>query len=558
MNPAPPDATVAAPDLTALLDLADPSRNAPVAEAAEAARRASALALERRSMLEAGRAAAWLCGHLFRLGRLVATRQQALDALPLLERSELRPERCETLRLLALASSETAAFDLALDAANRLMRESAESPAGGDPGLALTAAYALAVCFERMGDSWQAMRLMSEAMAEHGKQAPLRERLIGANAVCALTLGTWHRVRDVDSAAVRAALLDRASAGAEEALGILTRVREPTYEVAVRGNLGEVRLHQGDIATARILLDQAHQLAMAGGLAAHGWRIEASRGAWLLSQDRPEEALAAMTAVLGDMSAAEGTPPVSTEIRVRDVAYRACRAMTWHEAALAHFEVVERLERQRTVAQLRALSSVFVTRTEAAQARRQAERQTDEARAEALRQQHRAAEFARSAEQDVLTGLANRRHFERRIEEMLATAAEQGRPLALALLDVDHFKRINDGFGHAAGDAVLTGLAQLLRENMRGVDLLARLGGKEFVVLLPDTPLSQACEVCERLRERIEQRPWPDLPGLGSVTASIGLALTPPYEARTLLQRADGALYAAKGAGRNRLTVATT
>jgi diguanylate cyclase (GGDEF)-like protein len=255
------------------------------------------------------------------------------------------------------------------------------------------------------------------------------------------------------------------------------------------------------------------------------------------------------------MAALDGAPPVYTEIRARDVSYRACRALGWYEAALAHFEVMERLERQRTVSQLQALSQIFVTRSEAQQARRTEERRTDEARAEAARERLRAQALAQSAEQDPLTGLANRRHFERRIGELLAHEGAADRPLALALLDVDHFKQINDRFGHPAGDAVLVGLAQLLRENMRGGDVLARLGGEEFVIVLPDTPLGRAREVCERLRERVERRAWPECQGLGRVTASIGLALTPPLELAVLMQRADQALYAAKGAGRNRLVV---
>jgi diguanylate cyclase (GGDEF)-like protein len=379
--------------------------------------------------------------------------------------------------------------------------------------------------------------------------------------VAALALGTWHRVGDVEPEAARAALLERARSYGEQAQALLAQLTEPTYAVTVAGNLGEVLLHQGHPAQARQMLDRAHREALALGLAAHAWRIEASRGAWLLAQERPEEALAAMTALLAEMAALDGPPPVYTEIRARDVAYKACRMLGWYEAALAHFEVVERLERQRTVAQLRALSQIFITRSEAQQARRTEERRTDEARAEAVRQRLRAQAMAQSAEQDALTGLANRRHFERRIGELLARQGAADRPLALALLDVDHFKLINDRFGHPACDAVLVGLAQLLRENMRGGDVLARLGGEEFVIVLPDTTPERAREVCERLRERIECRAWPECPGLGPVTASIGLAMTAPAapaELAALMKHADQALYAAKGAGRNRLVVAAT
>jgi diguanylate cyclase (GGDEF)-like protein len=552
--PAPSAAAAAEVQLHQALAAADPTQVRDSAAGAAAARRVLALAQHRADGASAGRAAAWLCTHLFRAGRLLELRQALPPLLPLLEGDALRAERRETLRLLSMAASETGGYEVALEAANRLLAESADAD---EPGLALMAAFALAACFERMGDSWQGVRVMTDALGEHGERAAARERLIALNAVCALSLGTWHRVGEVDSEALRTALLDRARSYGEQAQALLERVDDSTYAVTVSGNLGEVLMHQGRLDEARELLDQAHQRALELGLAAHAWRIEASRGAWLLAQERPEEALATMTALLADMAGLDGTPPIYTEIRARDVAYRACRALGWFEAALAHFEVVERLERKRTVSQLRALSEIFVTRGEAQQARREAERRTDEARTEALRQRLRAQELAQSAEQDVLTGLANRRHFERRMAELLPTAEASARPLALALLDVDRFKQINDRFGHPAGDAVLVGLAQLLRENMRGGDVLARLGGEEFVIVLPDTPPQRAREVCERLRERVESRAWPECPGLGKVTASIGLALAPPHDAAELMRRADQALYAAKGGGRNRLVLSS-
>jgi diguanylate cyclase (GGDEF)-like protein len=129
----------------------------------------------------------------------------------------------------------------------------------------------------------------------------------------------------------------------------------------------------------------------------------------------------------------------------------------------------------------------------------------------------------------------------------------------LALIDVDHFKAVNDAFGHAAGDAVLVTLAQLLRENTRASDVLARFGGEEFVMLLPDMTLDRAAEVCERLRERVLAYPWAQAASVTTdlaVTISIGLVAAPLYDMTTLMARADAALYAAKRSGRNRLVVA--
>jgi diguanylate cyclase (GGDEF)-like protein len=220
------------------------------------------------------------------------------------------------------------------------------------------------------------------------------------------------------------------------------------------------------------------------------------------------------------------------------------------EESLRHFEVVERTERRRATAQLRAQSQFFVTRTESQQAQWQAE----QARLEAQAQRARAAEFAESAERDPLTGLGNRRHLARRCAELLPAAEREARPLAVAQLDIDHFKLINDRHGHATGDRVLVTLAQLLRDNTRNRDVLVRHGGEEFVLVMPGMSLDGAAEVCERLRDCVASHQWDgaDVSNL-TITVSIGLAAAPSYEVGPLLHRADQALYRAKRSGRNRV-----
>jgi diguanylate cyclase len=250
--------------------------------------------------------------------------------------------------------------------------------------------------------------------------------------------------------------------------------------------------------------------------------------------------------------------PQQTAMRCHHVAYRACRLLGDFAAALGHFEIVEGLERRRATAQLRAQSQLFVTRTEAQHAQWLAE----QARQDAEHQRQRAAEFAASAERDPLTGLGNRRHLQRRFAELLPLAQREARPMALAQIDIDHFKTINDQHGHAAGDQVLVTLAHLLRENTRADDVLVRHGGEEFVVLLPNRSLTQAAEVCERLRERVAARTWgqaqvPVGDLTFQMTISIGLAASPPYDSTVLLQLADEALYRAKREGRNRLALAS-
>lgn len=159
---------------------------------------------------------------------------------------------------------------------------------------------------------------------------------------------------------------------------------------------------------------------------------------------------------------------------------------------------------------------------------------------------------------DALTGLANRRAFETTLEKEAEHAASASTPLCLLVIDIDHFKRINDTFGHLVGDKVLRITAGMIKDSIKGRDLAARYGGEEFIVLLPDTPLEGAETVAEQIRHGFETKQWKKKDSgeiLGSVTVSIGVALYRPEEAlETFFQRADTALYFSKENGRNRVT----
>ncbi|MDT4833453.1 GGDEF: diguanylate cyclase (GGDEF) domain protein [compost metagenome] len=157
----------------------------------------------------------------------------------------------------------------------------------------------------------------------------------------------------------------------------------------------------------------------------------------------------------------------------------------------------------------------------------------------------------RETQTDPMTGLMNRRA----LDEALAEYAEKQSPFAVIALDLDHFKRINDTFGHAVGDEVLIALAKAMRDGLRGKDRPFRIGGEEFIALLPTASAGQAAEVAERLRAAVAGQRMPD--GVGQVTVSIGVALWPQDDTshQTVIQLADQALYASKQAGRNRVTL---
>jgi diguanylate cyclase (GGDEF)-like protein len=162
-----------------------------------------------------------------------------------------------------------------------------------------------------------------------------------------------------------------------------------------------------------------------------------------------------------------------------------------------------------------------------------------------------AAEF--NAAYDGLTSLANRRNAYDSLAAMIARARRNESRLSVVMFDLDHFKQINDGYGHAAGDEVLRSVASTLRETVRDTDICARVGGEEFLVLLPDADLPDAKIVAERLRTRLRAR---HVAAIGSsVTASFGVAELQPADltAENLLHRADQAMYRAKALGRDRV-----
>lgn len=157
------------------------------------------------------------------------------------------------------------------------------------------------------------------------------------------------------------------------------------------------------------------------------------------------------------------------------------------------------------------------------------------------------------SERDDLTGLQNRRSILALLAEERARFARGGLAFGVAILDIDHFKRVNDRLGHAMGDEVLRAFAKIVSGRLRGTDRIARYGGEEFLLLLTNTPDAASAELAvERLRRAVEEHPWPDLATDLAVTCSIGLTMSRAGEGvAEMLERADAALYRAKSDGRN-------
>jgi diguanylate cyclase (GGDEF)-like protein len=166
--------------------------------------------------------------------------------------------------------------------------------------------------------------------------------------------------------------------------------------------------------------------------------------------------------------------------------------------------------------------------------------------------------LAQRAQIDGLTGLWNRAYFDRRWNEEVSKATRHHRALSLAMIDIDHFKTINDAYGHPAGDAVLQGVARIFQREARTEDIACRYGGEEFGLIMPDTLPADAVNLCERIRIGLHTTVWSRHPER-CITASIGVAgslATRDLSAADWLELADRALYTAKQTGRNITIVA--
>ncbi len=473
------------------------------------------------------RAAVLVVNFQFRSGALAALVADGVEHLPVLRAGGPTKELFIVLRTVSIAACDVSRFDIALPCAQEAQALATQL---GDRGLLAMAINAVACCFERMGDPWQAERLMSDALAIARQQDEVHPLFATLNNLCAALIGMYHQLRDAAPSDEAADSLRRALPIAREAHAMAGRPEMAFYRLFTEGNLGEVLLHLGHFAEARPLLEDSLAQARHIGADAQAARIGCTLGELELLEGRPELAWQRLEAV---RLAAIGTDLRMTQLRLHHALWRSARALRRSSEALHHLETYLQLERQRSVSQLRAQSELFVTRAEVEQVRGEARR-------------------------DPLTRLGNRREVDDRWPALLAACRASGKPLAVAMLDLDRFKQVNDRFGHAIGDQVLVALARLLRENTRSADIGARVGGEEFLLVLPDTDGERALEICERLRHCVAAYAWSSLADGLTVTLSIGLAWAPPYDADELTARADAALYTAKLQGRNCVAVSAT
>ena len=339
---------------------------------------------------------------------------------------------------------------------------------------------------------------------------------------------------------------------------------EPWEEAMSRNDLAHLRMEQGDVAEAEAELARAE--AVASGLERNAFAlavINCTRAEVRLRAERPHDALGdadrsvALLIAMGEPNPYLLGMAVLVKVQVLTALGRVDDVLAAGEDAL------ERLGERVPQARSMILGTIATSLREAGRAEqaydvlqrcveveRTAMRELSELQLGLERARIEMELLRDQAQRDPLTGLHNRRYLEQ--------ARDIGGPVALAVLDIDHFKTVNDRFGHAVGDRVLVRVGELLREQLRSDDVVARTGGEEFVLLMPRTSDAEALACCERVRAALRAEPWGELAGARlRITASLGVVTAPDATDLGALERdADARLYAAKRAGRDRAVAA--
>ncbi len=347
------------------------------------------------------------------------------------------------------------------------------------------------------------------------------------------------------------AVLHQALADGREAVAMACHTQGQYQESIARSNVATLLLKMKRLAEAREAMEHALAQVTERGYAALGLQIRFDQVQLLQAEGRLEESVALAQSLLPLF---DDKTNAALALRVRSFLYERHKALGQFELALLHHECLSALKLQQAEQTAGLQSRILINRLELDEARHRAERSQHDA----VMQRRRAEDLDREAHTDALTGLLNRRFIDRQLPHLMRRASERGLPLVAVVIDLDHFKAVNDSHGHAVGDRVLAEMATLLRQATRGSDLAARMGGEEFLIVLVDAPLQQAVEVCERVRAAVQNHVWHAISPNLQCTASLGLSTL--LAAETLpqwLARADAALYTAKREGRNRVVMAT-
>lgn len=309
----------------------------------------------------------------------------------------------------------------------------------------------------------------------------------------------------------------------ERAMREIRQAPNSPFRDEILAATGRFHLDEGEFDLAISLLEEAHALLLESGMTHHAHELYDSLSSAYEQLGRPDRALAHFKEY-HRVRQAMADSALNVGIR----------------ALMIEFDV-ERARQQEEIFRLRNVELA---------------RANEELKELHARLQAKNRELRRMSVEDPLTGLYNRRYLDRQLEKEIARARRQNLPLCVAICDLDFFKETNDRFSHLVGDQVLRKVATLLRQTLRTSDVLARFGGDEFVVILPDTDLHGAEALAERLRAAVQDHPWQRLRAGLHLTLSIGIReLSAELDGSELLTAADARLYEAKRAGRDRVVV---
>jgi len=503
------------------------------------------------------RAYSQLASHRWRLGQFELAVMAARHAVARWEPLGGH-EECDTLCLLAISFSELGLHEEALKAATAAFDK---ARAQNFDAQTVQALNRIGVCFDRLGDPAQSEKFLLQSLGQ-ARELSDHDQVLGAlNNLMATTISAFYHYRQRDEAELAQGALQRARQYGRQSVSLARRLTD-SYRLAVtQGNLGEVLGLAGEYEESHRVLQDTVQQARSHGYRAVELRSRHNIGEVLIQQGRLTEAIAVLQQTLTEL---EGSDQETTRMRVHSALYRAHKQAREFEPALHHCEAYHALELQRAALQSHAQARLMVNRIDVENALMDGERARLEAELQRLRSREledekrqleaRTAELQRDTLEDQLTRLANRRRVDEDLPRIFGRTVESGSPLCVAVVDLDHFKNVNDRFGHSVGDSVLRAVAQIFRVKTRPGDLVARMGGEEFLFVFVDTPPQVAREVCERLRSAVEMHPWEQIEAGLTVTVSIGLAHARAGDTpRSLIDRADASLYEAKHLGRNRL-----
>lgn len=522
------------------------------------------------SVRDRARALILIAHNLPRQGDLQAALRRASEAVAVVRLID-GPEQDEwTAEALTELCYIYAQFQMGRDAMQAGWQALAAARRVRDPVREAWALNRLAVAFATSDQVEQACQHTLQALEIAQQQAAgERELLLSClNNLAHFWLQAHAEALRDDDPAASAQALAQATPYAVRAAELVREEGNPFLIVVSLSNLVELQLGTGEIDEALKIADEYERLAQRHGYAGMVLQARAQRGLLQLKRDDAAGATDALPALetLQDLVLQQAPQqlPVRLRRQLTMAIYRGYKLRGDTTRALAAHEQLSALERQGARNAMALQTEAMLIRQEFEQAQARAEHAMQDARREreradlAEQEQQRlrreAAELGRMAHEDALTGLNNRRHAEFALPLLLERARQERKPIALGMLDVDHFKQVNDAFGHGVGDQALQKVAQVLRRQLRSADLLARVGGEEFMLVFVGVDPARAQDICERLRGAIANHGWGELAQGLRVTVSIGLcAGEPPDKASALVDAADRALYAAKDAGRNRI-----